>query len=144
MPEESTTPDLVELSRQAFDAANRHDLDAAMSVFGPDAVWKTAGLGSTYQGVAAIRGGYEAMIGAFDEFEVEAEEILNLGSGVTFAVIRLSGRPVGSSGHGGHVQMRYASVGVWVQARIVRQMSYLDIDEARAAAERLAEERGDG
>ncbi len=61
-------PDLVELSRQAFDAANRHDLDAAMSVFGPDAVWKTAGLGSFYQGVAAIRGGYEAMIGAFDEF----------------------------------------------------------------------------
>ena len=84
------------------------------------------------------------MIGAFDELEVEAEEILNLGSGVTFVVIRLSGRPVGSSGHGSHVQMRYASVDVWVQGRIVRQMSYLDIDEGHTAAERLAEERGDG
>ena len=31
MPEESTTPDLVELSRHAFDAANRNDLDAAMT-----------------------------------------------------------------------------------------------------------------
>ena len=141
MPEEPTTPDLVELVRQAFDAGNRRDLDAAMSVFGPDAVWEAAGLG-IYQGVAAIRGAMEAWIGAFEEFEIEAEEILNLGSGVTFAVIRSSGRPVGSSGHGGQVRMRYASVSVWVEGLIVRVTNYLDIDEARAAAERLAEERG--
>jgi len=31
---------------------------------------------------------------------------------------------------------------VWVDGKVVRQMSYPDIDEARAAAERLAQEQG--
>jgi hypothetical protein len=30
----------------------------------------------------------------------------------------------------------------WAQGKVVRQMTYTDIDEARAAAERLAAERG--
>jgi hypothetical protein len=36
---------------------------------------------------------------------------------------------------------RYALVSVWVAGLIVRLTNYTDIDEARAAAERLAEER---
>ena len=39
MPEESTTPDLVELAGRQLEAANRHDLDAFMSAFAPDAVY---------------------------------------------------------------------------------------------------------
>jgi hypothetical protein len=38
--------------------------------------------------------------------------------------------------------MRQAWVLVLVDSVMVRQMSYLDIDEARATAERLADERG--
>ena len=38
MSEESTTPDLVELARHPFEAANRSDLDAVMSFYAPDAV----------------------------------------------------------------------------------------------------------
>jgi len=38
--------------------------------------------------------------------------------------------------------MRYAAVGVWREGLIERVTSYRDIDEARAAAERLAESRG--
>jgi len=37
--------------------------------------------------------------------------------------------------------MRHANVFVWVEGLIVRVTHYDDIDEARAAAERLAEER---
>ena len=37
MSEESTTPDLVELTRLAFEAVNQRDIDAVMSFFAPDA-----------------------------------------------------------------------------------------------------------
>jgi hypothetical protein len=48
-------------------------------------------------------------------------------------------RPAGSNGH---VRLRYAAVSVWREGVIVRTTNYSDIDEARAAAERLAETRG--
>ena len=40
------------------------------------------------------------------------------------------------------VELRYAAASVWDEGRVVRLTNYGDIDEARAAAERLAEERG--
>ena len=52
---------------------------------------------------------------------------------------RASGRPVGSTGR---VENRVVIVAVWEEGLIVRVTTYSDIDEARAAAERLAEERG--
>jgi hypothetical protein len=78
MPDESTTPDLVELQRRLTAATNRGDADA-------------------------------------------------------------EGRPVGSSGE---VQLRYGTVSVWEDGKIARITNYTGIDEARAAAERLAQERG--
>ena len=51
----------------------------------------------------------------------------------------LKGRPVGSSSE---VRQRTAGVTVWAGGLIERVTFYLDIDQARAAAERLAEERG--
>jgi hypothetical protein len=38
MPDESTTPDLVELTRRAIEAAGRRDFDAAMSFYTGDSV----------------------------------------------------------------------------------------------------------
>jgi hypothetical protein len=38
------------------------------------------------------------------------------------------------------VTIRYAVINVWVEGLIERSTNYTDIDEARAAAERLAEE----
>jgi hypothetical protein len=40
------------------------------------------------------------------------------------------------------VQLRY-SVGVWEDSKLVRMTNYSDVDEGRAAAEPLAEERAD-
>jgi ketosteroid isomerase-like protein len=55
MPDESTTPDLVELGSRLLEAANRRDLDAALRFYAPDAVVENAqGLG-TFEGKAAIR-----------------------------------------------------------------------------------------
>src|SRR2546428_11330389 len=39
MPEEFTTPDLVELTRRTIEAANRHDLCAGMQFQAPDPAW---------------------------------------------------------------------------------------------------------
>ncbi len=137
MPDESTTPVLVELTRRAYEAGVRRDFDAMMSVFGPDSVCVTQ-LG-LFEGLAAIRGFFEDWIGTYEDFEVELDDVLDLGSGVVFAVVHQSGRPAGVSHH---VQMRYGVVGAWVGSTVKRFISYIDIDESRAAAERLAEERG--
>ena len=137
MPEESTTSDLVELVRRQFEAGNRRDLDAVTSSFAPDAVMDGRALGDHFEGRAAIRSFIEDWFGAYEELEFGLEEVRDLGKGVVFAVVTQNGRPVGSAGH---VRQREGWVYVWVGGLIAR-LSTHDIDEARAAAERLAEER---
>ena len=141
MPEESTTPDLVELVRRNFDAVNRRDIDAVMSLCAPDGVYDTGGAFGAYEGPAAIRGFLEEWWGAFEELRFELEEVLDVGNGVTFSVVREDARPVGSTGR---VRRREAYVLEWVEGMVARVTVYGDIDEARAAAERLAQERGRG
>ena len=138
MTEESTTPDLVELVRRFIDAVNRRDFDAVETFYVPDAVFYGEEAG-TFEGAAAIRGLFEGMASPHEEFHAEAEEIVDLGSGVTFCVLVLTGRPVGSSGE---VKFRFASVAIWTNGVIERDLRDVNIDAARAAAERLAEERG--
>src|SRR5438552_2502635 len=139
MAEQSTTPDLVELVRRLDEAASRLDFDAMVSFLAPDAVFEGRASGMTLEGRTAIRGFWEDMTVAYEEFEWRSEEILDLGNEVTFVVSRASGRPVGSTGQ---VELRLAIVAVWEEGLIVRVTTYDDPDEARAAAERLAESRG--
>jgi ketosteroid isomerase-like protein len=139
MSQESTTPDLAELSRRLVEAGNRHDFDAVLSFYAPDAVWEGRASGMTFEGRTAIRGFWEDMTVAYEEFEVQREETRDLGNGVGFGVTRATGRPVGSTGR---VELRFAIASVWEEGLIVRATTYDDPAEARAAAERLAEERG--
>ena len=139
MSQESTTPDLVELVRRLDEAANRRDFDAAVSFYAPAAVWEGRASGMTFEGRTAIRGFWEDFAAAYEEFEFGREETHDLGNGVIFDVILQKGRPVASIGY---VQLRYATVAVWAKGLIERVTLYSDPDEARAAAERLAEERG--
>jgi uncharacterized protein (TIGR02246 family) len=138
MSEESTTPDLVELVRRQFEAGNRRDLDAVTSSFAPDAVLDGRALGDHFEGRAAIRSFIEEWFGTYEELEFGLEEVRDLGKGVVFAVVTQNGRPVASAGH---VRQREGWVYLWVGGLIAR-LTTSDIDEARAAAERLAEERG--
>src|SRR5271167_594476 len=134
MAEESTTPDVVEVVRRATEAANRRDLDAALGYFAPDAVWGGRELGD-FEGLATIRGFWEDWVGAYEELEIELEEVVDLGNGVGFAVVIQKGRPVGSSRV---AQMSYAAVAVTEKGLITRFTNYADIEEGRAAAKRLA------
>lgn len=140
MAEESAIPDVAELARRAFEAATRGDLDTALSVFAPDAVWDRSAIGlGTIEGLAAIGDGLEEWWQLYEEYEQHLEEVRDLGYGVTFAVARQKGRPVGSIGQ---VQLRYAAIIVSLDGLVKRFTTYTDIDEVRAAAERLAQERG--
>jgi ketosteroid isomerase-like protein len=140
MPEEATTLDLVELQRRLTEAANRRDLDALMAFYASDAVYDMSPIGmGVFEGQAAARGFIEDWWCSYEEHEFEVKEALDLGNGVGFRALIQKGRPVGSSGE---VQLTYGAVGVWEDGKIVRMTNYNDIDEARAAGERLARERG--
>jgi ketosteroid isomerase-like protein len=137
MAEEGATPDLLESWGQAAEATNRRDFDAVMSLFDHDAVWESRA--GTFEGAAAVRSFFEDWWGNYEETDNVIVEGRNLGNGVMFAAHRLDGRPVGSTRV---VQERFGLALVWTAGLIVRVVVYSDIDEARAAAERLAQERG--
>ena len=140
MHEESTTPDLVRLVQQVGEAANRRDLDAVLEPFAPDAVWDMSAFGmGVFHGRRAIHAFLEDWYGTFAEVKHDAEEIRDLGGGVTIAVMVQGGHPPGGQGR---VRFRYASVTTWKDGLVERFTVYTDLDQARADAERLAEERG--
>jgi hypothetical protein len=140
MPEESPTPDLGELNRRAIEAAGRRDFDEAMASYGPESVWDTSALGlGTYRGVDVIRRTFEEWTAIYEDFEIEIEENLDFGNGVILSVTHQRGRMAGSSGY---LEFLYASVTEWTGALIAQVTPFTDVDQARAAAERLTEERG--
>ena len=138
MSEESTTPDPVELTRLSFAAFNCGDFGTYAS---PDLVLDTAGYGmGTFNGREAAIGFLKDWASSFEDLTAESDEILDLGHGVVLTLYHQEGRPMGASNY---VRVRSAMVVLWVDGVIVRNTIYTetDIDEARAAAERLAEER---
>jgi ketosteroid isomerase-like protein len=140
MSEESTTPDLVERARLIMEAFSRRDVEAFMSFYKRDAVWDLSEAGmETCAGAPAIRAFVEVWFGAYDELTVTGTELLDLGNGVMFVAYQEDGRLVGSNAH---IQQRPAQVLSFDGGLISRMSAYLDVDAGRAAAERLAEERG--
>ena len=145
MPEKATPPDLEALSRRAIEALNRRDFDAALTVWAADGVMELSPVGfgmvagGSVTGHAAMRRLWEELTSAFADFEMVVEESHDLGCGVTLSVFLQRVRPHGSDRV---VERRYGSVASWRDGRVAHSKAYVDIDEARAAAERLAEERG--
>jgi hypothetical protein len=110
MPEESTTPEPVELARRVKDAGNRRDIDEVLSFFAPRRCLDISPMDlGIFEGRAAIR------------------RFLEDGCAHTMTSCR---RP------------RRFAISLMVDDSIARPTSYTDIDEARAAAEPLAQERG--
>ena len=139
MSEESATPDLTELVRRSVEAAARGDLDANIAFYTHDAVWDASPMGiGTFEGQVAMRGFWEDWLSSYEGWGLQPVEVQELGNGVTFAVLDQRGRLLGSSGE---IELRYASVCKWQEGKIARVTNYTDIDEARAAAERLAQQR---
>jgi len=142
MSEKSTTPDLVELVQRSVEAVNRRDVEEFVRFFGGDSVWDLSPMGlGTYEGSSAVRAFVEDWTGSYGEFELVLEQVLDLGNEVVFAVVFQRARLANSCAE---VRMRYASVNSVARGLFERITNYTDIDEARAAAERLVRERADG
>ncbi len=144
MAEESTTPDLIELMRRGFEAISTGDLDEALRFLTHDAVVDmTRTIGVVVHGRDALRAFQEDWLAGYDEVAYTAEEIVDAGNGVAFVRVLQTARPKGTAGH---VTQREPNVLITEDGRVVRMIIYpeSELDEARAAAERLAEERADG
>jgi ketosteroid isomerase-like protein len=141
MAEESTTPDLVELTRVFFKTMDRDwDFSSLAGFFASDAVWDLSDSHiGIYEGVAAIGDFLVGYWATWEDHHHEIEAIHDFGHGVLSVAVREDGCLKGSEAR---VQARHLQVFEWEQRKIVRITGYPDIDEARAAAERLAEERG--
>jgi ketosteroid isomerase-like protein len=119
---------------------SRGDLDGVMSLFAADAVYDMSAAGlETFEGAEAIRGFIEDWHRSWEDYRYEEEELLDLGHGVVLSVLREGGRLVGGKGR---VEQRVAHLTTWTNGKIEWFKHYPDPDEARAAAERLAQERG--
>jgi ketosteroid isomerase-like protein len=140
MPEESTTPDLAELARRLREAFDRGEFVLALTFYAPDAVLDTSPMGlEELRGHAAIRQGWVDALSAYAAFNLSEEGRTDLGNGVVLTVLVVKGL---LSDSGGDLNMRYAQVNEWRDGLIARETLYTDLDEARAAAKRLAESRG--
>ncbi len=139
MSEETTTPDLVELSRRAWDYSSDQNWEAVLGLFAPEAIFDMTPVGlGVYQGAAAIQAFFEDWRSGYVEFETCVDELFDLGNGVILSEARQKGRLAGSAGH---VELRYGAVLQWESGMIVRLTNYADPDEARAAADRLAKDK---
>jgi ketosteroid isomerase-like protein len=128
---------LVELVRKQVEALNRGDLDGVMGNVTEDVVLD--GRVEVVEGRAAIRDFLDEWFSVYEELDFELEEVSHLGGGVVFAVVIQDGRLVGG---GGHLRQREGWVYLCVGGSIARLTTRDVVDEARAAAERLAQERG--
>jgi ketosteroid isomerase-like protein len=141
MSEKSPTSDPVERVRGIFEVMDRDwDVDALAANWAPDIVWDMSeSVLGTLEGVEAVREFLEAWWATWEDHHHQIEEIRDFGQGVLFVAVSEDGRPVGSAGR---VHARNAQVFEWVDGKIIRITAFGDIDKARAAAERLAAERG--
>jgi ketosteroid isomerase-like protein len=142
MSVESRTPGLVELVRRCFEAISAGNLDEAQRVLTHDAVVdmrRTDGV--VVHGLDAIRAFQEDWLAGYDEVVYTAEEIIDAGNGVAFVRVLQTARPTGTTGH---VSQREAHIWITEDGCFVRVIVYpnSELDEARATAARLANERG--
>jgi ketosteroid isomerase-like protein len=135
MAGESAIPDPRE---DVLEAMNSGDVDAILVAVATDCVWDAGSLG-VFEGKQAIGAFIRDWRGAYEDFQVEFEEGEDLGNGVTYGVLLERGRPKNTSG--GLVENRHSVVFRWRDGLLERYRSYNDLDKARTAAERLAQER---
>jgi ketosteroid isomerase-like protein len=136
VPEESTTSDLKERVRTLLELGGRGDWDTAMEYFAPRAVWVAVDGLETFEG-DAIRDFWVEWYEPYHDVRIEPVEIVDLGGGVVMAILRQSGRLRDSPSR---LEEHVALVYRWSNGLIERVSTHIDIDEARAAAEQLAQE----
>ncbi len=138
MSEKSTTDDAVELTRGLSEART---VEATLAYYGPDSVYDMSQMGmGVFHGPEAIRGFLEDWDNQYEEYDDEIVELVGLSHDVAFLAVRQNARPLGSPAHVRLTDI-YGYVVVWARGKVERITPYTEAAAARAAAERLAEER---
>jgi ketosteroid isomerase-like protein len=138
IPEESAA-EAVDAVWRCRDAVMVRDFEAIEHCFGPNVRVVTAASG-TLEGRAAVRGLFEDILRPYETFVIEdGSEARSIGNGVVLAAFVISGRMLGSVRE---LRSPLSSVSVVADGLIEWHAHYTDPEEAGAAAQRLAEERG--
>jgi hypothetical protein len=134
------TPDPLETIRGNIAALNRRDPSAAAFIWSPNGLFDLSPLGvGVFEGREAIRNFFEDWLAPYSDVKLELSEFRDLGNGVTFHAARQRGRPARGTGF---VELHHAYSATWAHGLVEWATVHTDIDEGRAAAERLAQERG--
>jgi ketosteroid isomerase-like protein len=138
MSEASTIARPLCLTRRAFAAAKERDYGTLLEFIGPESTWDVSrwGLG-IHTGTGAIREFFGDWMGGFDRYDVEVEEMRDLGNGIVHVIAVQTASTKG----GGHLRVRYAAVFTWSRDIATCVTHYRDVAEALPAGERLAKQR---
>jgi uncharacterized protein len=124
----------VERLKSAYEALNKGDTEAALSVLEPDAEWtehSTLPEAGTYHGRDAIKTFLERFLESWDEFRQDVERIVAKGDRVA---LLLHSSAVGK-GSGVEVESRYAHVWTMRGGRGTRVDTYDDVTAALESIE---------
>jgi ketosteroid isomerase-like protein len=112
------------------------DFRDVLRYFTADAVFDSSPMGmERASGLEAIRAMWETWSGAFEDWHIRPEDVRELARGVVLVTSYQSARPLGSSGE---VEMRQWWVLEFAGDRVSSTSLFPTLEEARAAAERLA------
>lgn len=132
----------VDATRASYEAFNKRDFDAFFEFYDPDIVWEQDEKfvePGTHYGHAGVRHVFESIFESFEEFQVEVEEIFDLGDQV-LAILRITGTAkltgMELATPGGHL--------FWFRdGKVVKLKLFLDPAEAREEAGLSAGARAD-
>jgi ketosteroid isomerase-like protein len=129
----------LEFAREAVRAFNERDVDWVLAHTTPDVEWFPAIVGgvegSSFRGHSGIQEMFKLMEEFWEQFNLEPEEIRDLGDGfLVLAQARASGKM--------GVQLEHSMDAVFGlrDGKMAKGRAYLDRDEALAAAEQLSGE----
>jgi uncharacterized protein len=128
---------------RSIEAFNSGDVEAMIALADPELEWRPAfgaspGGATAYHGHAGFREYWRGTQEIWDHFHFEPEDFIDDGNSV-LVLGRGSGRAKGS---GIEIDQPFAMLWKVRAGKAVFGQTFADPDEARAAAERLAEERG--
>jgi uncharacterized protein len=123
----------VELVRRGYEVFVEGDVESAIrSILDPEIEWRTRENlpdSATYRGHDAVLGWFATWLGAWEDFELEAEDFLGVGDYVVVST-RQRGRGVES---GAYVEFRETHVWELRDGRAVQVVEYADRAEALQA-----------
>ena len=135
----------IDVIRRSIDAFNSGDVQEMLAIADPELEWRPAFGAATdgataYHGHDGFREYWRGTQEIWDHFHFEPEQFVDDGNSIV-VIGRGSGRAKGS---GIEIDQPFAMLWKVRQGRPVFGQTFTDPDEARAAAERLAQERGRG